>query len=94
MEPEVARRLFEEGALLVLLDVPVRTEVGIDCYMWQAGPRFKGVKMIPPGLHFVYYRWVGPARVSKQSASIGGYIYSMQVRLGICHSTRKRVCIV
>ena len=57
MEPEVARRLFDEGALLVLLDVPVRTEIGIDCYIWRVGPRFKGVKMIPPGLHFVYYRY-------------------------------------
>ncbi|XP_035513277.1 protein AAR2 homolog [Morone saxatilis] len=55
MDPDVARRLFEEGATLVLLGVPQGTELGIDCKSWQVGPRFKGVKMIPPGLHFLHY---------------------------------------
>ena len=56
MDQEVARRLFAEGAALVLLDVPERTEVGIDYNCWNVGPRFKGIKMIPPGFHFVFYR--------------------------------------
>ena len=56
MSQEVARRLFEEGAVLVLLDVPERTEVGIDYNCWTVGPRFRGIKMIPPGFHFVFYR--------------------------------------
>lgn len=60
MDPDVARRLFEEGAFLVLLGVPQGTELGIDCKSWQVGPRFKGVKMIPPGLHFLHYCSVNP----------------------------------
>lgn len=60
MDPDVARRLFEEGATLVLLGVPQGTELGIDCKSWQVGPRFKGVKMIPPGLHFLHYCSVNP----------------------------------
>jgi len=55
MDQELAKRLFEEGAVLVLLDVPERTEFGIDYNCWSVGPRFKGIKMIPPGLHLVYY---------------------------------------
>ncbi|KAL1021589.1 hypothetical protein UPYG_G00015250 [Umbra pygmaea] len=55
MDPEVARSLFEEGATLVLLGVPEGTELGIDYKCWQVGPRFRGVKMIPPGLHFLHY---------------------------------------
>lgn len=55
MDPDVARRLFEEGATLVLLGVPRGTELGIDCKIWQIGPKFRGVKMIPPGLHFLHY---------------------------------------
>lgn len=55
MDPDVARRLFEEGATLVLLGVPRGTELGIDCKSWQVGPKFRGVKMIPPGLHFLHY---------------------------------------
>jgi len=55
MDPQVARRLLVEGATLVLLDVPAGTEIGIDMNSWNIGQKFKGVKMIPPGLHFVYY---------------------------------------
>lgn len=56
MDQDLARSLFEEGAALVLLDVPARTEFGIDYNYWTVGPKFKGVKMIPPGFHFVFYR--------------------------------------
>lgn len=60
MDPDVARRLFEEGATLVLLGVPEGTELGIDYKSWQVGPRFRGVKMIPPGLHFLHYCSANP----------------------------------
>ncbi|KAL5463941.1 hypothetical protein EMCRGX_G032893 [Ephydatia muelleri] len=55
MDQKVAKKLFEEGAFLVLLDVPEKVEFGIDYNCWNVGPLFKGVKMIPPGLHFVFY---------------------------------------
>lgn len=55
MDHEVARGLFEEGATLVLLCVPDGTELGLDYKTWTLGPRFRGVKMIPPGLHFLHY---------------------------------------
>ena len=58
MDQEVARQLFAEGAVLVLLDVPEGTEFGIDYNSWQVGPKFKGIKMIPPGFHFIFYRHV------------------------------------
>lgn len=57
MDQEVARQLFAEGATLVLLDVPEGTEFGIDYNSWHVGQKFKGVKMIPPGFHFVFYRY-------------------------------------
>ena len=50
VDREVAQRLFEVGAAVVLLDVPVGTEVGIDMNSWNVGNKFKGIKMIPPGL--------------------------------------------
>lgn len=55
---EFAQKLFEEGAALILLNVPPGTEIGIDLHSWNVGPRFKGIKLIPPGLHFIYYRYV------------------------------------
>lgn len=57
MDQEVARQLFAEGAVLVLLDVPEGTEFGIDYNSWHVGPKFKGIKMIPPGFHFIFYRY-------------------------------------
>ena len=56
MDQETAQILFHEGGTLIFLNVPEGTEFGIDCNSWDVGPLFKGVKMIPPGFHFVYYR--------------------------------------
>ena len=56
MDNETAKRLMSVGGTVVLLDVPAGTEVGIDVNSWNAGPNFKGIKMIPPGIHFVYWR--------------------------------------
>ncbi|CAK8683735.1 protein AAR2 homolog [Clavelina lepadiformis] len=58
MDQETARALFNEGAFLLLFDVPEGTEFGIDWNNWTTGPLFKGVKMIPPGVHFVFYNAV------------------------------------
>ena len=57
MDQPTARHLFDEGAIFLFLDVPVGTEFGIDYNSWQVGAKFKGVKMIPPGIHFIYYRY-------------------------------------
>ncbi len=61
MPPDVARSLSESGATLLLLDFPVGAEFGIDLCSWNTGERFKGVKMIPPGVHFVH--WSSVSRV-------------------------------
>lgn len=52
---EEARILFQDGAILILLDMPVGSEFGIDMKVWNTAERFKGIKMIPPGLHFIHY---------------------------------------
>ena len=56
MDQATARHLFEVGAMVVLLDVPPGTEIGIDMHSWQTGENFKGIKMIPPGLHYIYFK--------------------------------------
>ncbi|WVZ83675.1 hypothetical protein U9M48_030800 [Paspalum notatum var. saurae] len=55
MDPEAAAELVRKGATLLFLDVPQRTLFGIDSQMFAVGPKFKGIKMVPPGPHFVYY---------------------------------------
>lgn len=56
MDQILAQRLLVEGATLVMLDVPVGTEFGIDLKSWNTVDNFKGIKMIPPGFHYVHYR--------------------------------------
>jgi A1 cistron-splicing factor AAR2 len=54
-DAEQARRLVETGGSLLLLDVPPSTQFGINQQMFLVGPKFRGLKMLPPGPHFVYY---------------------------------------
>lgn len=56
MDQDVAQTLFMQGATLVLLDVPIGTDIGIDIKSWNTEENFKGIKMIPPGIHYVHYR--------------------------------------
>ncbi|KAF9989826.1 a1-alpha2 repression [Mortierella antarctica] len=56
MDNDTLKRLFRAGAILLVLDAPHnQLEFGIDVNCWNTGPRFKGIKLIPPGAHFVYY---------------------------------------
>jgi len=55
MDPEIARKLLVEGACIVVLGVPPGTQFGLDMNSWNIGDKFMGVKMIPQGIHFVYY---------------------------------------
>lgn len=55
MDQETAKSLFIEGGTFIFLNVPEGTEFGIDMKSWNTGERFRGVKMIPPGLHYIFY---------------------------------------
>lgn len=55
MDQQTANALFDAGACLLFLEAPPNLEFGIDYNSWIIGPLFKGVKLIPPGLHFIYF---------------------------------------
>ena len=69
MDPETAKQLFDGGATVVFLDVPQNTEVGIDMNVWRTGDRFKGLKMLPPGLHMLHYSAVGKEGIAAPRTS-------------------------
>ncbi|KAF2295380.1 hypothetical protein GH714_032708 [Hevea brasiliensis] len=71
MDPETALEFVKHGATLLLLDVPQYTLLGIDTQMFTVGPAFKGIKMIPPGPHFVYYS--SSSRNGKEFSPIIGF---------------------
>ncbi|KAM8701935.1 hypothetical protein ACLKA7_007978 [Drosophila subpalustris] len=60
MDPELALRLLADGAVLVIAGVPVGTEFGVDLCSYTIGPDFRGVKMIPPGVHYIWCASRGP----------------------------------
>lgn len=64
VDPSIGDRLLAQGATLVFLDVPAGTEFGVDMQTNVVGDNFRGVKLIPAGLHFVHY-----SAVSKTGAS-------------------------
>ncbi|XP_067678735.1 protein AAR2 homolog [Haliotis asinina] len=77
MDQQTAQVLFREGATFIFLDVPVNTEFGIDYDSWQVGPNFRGVKMIPPGIHFVYF---SACNKEGQTAPRSGFFHNFQPR--------------
>uniref|UniRef100_A0A6B2EBW6 Protein AAR2 homolog n=1 Tax=Phlebotomus kandelakii TaxID=1109342 RepID=A0A6B2EBW6_9DIPT len=60
MDQKTALHRFQHGAFLIIAGVPPKTEFGIDCCKFVIAEKFRGVKMIPPGPHFVYCASVGP----------------------------------
>jgi A1 cistron-splicing factor AAR2 len=70
---QVAELLVHEGGSLVIIGVPEGTEIGIDYNSWNVGHQFKGIKMIPPGLHFIYYSAVN--KDQSQTAPRTGFFY-------------------
>lgn len=69
---DMARILYEEGALLIIAGVPVGTEFGVDLSVNKVDEMFRGVKMIPPGTHFVYTAAEG---VYGDTASRVGFVH-------------------
>lgn len=72
---DIALKLFEEGAILIISGIPVGTEFGVDLTAHKVGERFRGVKMIPPGTHYVYTAAQGPYG---DSANRVGFIHYFQ----------------
>ena len=53
LTPEQALDLTQRGAMIVCIDVPEGHEFGLDLRTYGVGPRFRGMKMIPPGTHLL-----------------------------------------
>ncbi|KAJ2758473.1 hypothetical protein IWQ56_005993, partial [Coemansia nantahalensis] len=75
MEQSAAQELFENGACLVVLDAPAGLEFGADLDTWETGPLFRGLKMIPPGIHYVHYSAVNN---DKQPGMRSGFFHDFR----------------
>ncbi|KAF8071287.1 CHX17 [Scenedesmus sp. PABB004] len=59
LDADAARALATHGASILLLDVPLGMPLGIDQQVFLTGPKFRGVKMMPPGVHFLSFQTQG-----------------------------------
>lgn len=79
IDQEHAKFLYEQHcAILVIEQLPVGSEFGIDLAAFTIGHKFKGVKMIPPGVHFVF-----AATTDKSNTHCGprsGFFYEFGVK--------------
>ncbi|XP_027203158.2 protein AAR2 homolog [Dermatophagoides pteronyssinus] len=57
-DQKTARLLVENYATLIVDQFPEGSEFGIDLFINYTGKNFLGLKMIPPGLHFVHFSLV------------------------------------
>eukprot|EP01130_Rhizamoeba_saxonica_P018385 TRINITY_DN9176_c0_g1_i1.p1 TRINITY_DN9176_c0_g1~~TRINITY_DN9176_c0_g1_i1.p1 ORF type:complete len:367 (+),score=68.09 TRINITY_DN9176_c0_g1_i1:39-1139(+) len=55
MDQTTANNLIDKTGTLLCLDVPSNILFGIDNQYWTTSDQFKGLKLIPPGPHFVYF---------------------------------------
>ncbi|KAL4132009.1 hypothetical protein QTP88_009230 [Uroleucon formosanum] len=81
MDQDRAMKLYLNGATAFFLDIPSGMEFGIDMMSWATGEKFKGIKMIPPGIHFVYY-------------SAADKYGNTAPRCGFFHNFKKGECLV
>ena len=56
MNQLIANKLNEEGAIILILEMQVGAEIGLDYNSWLVGTEFMGFKMINPGFHCLFYR--------------------------------------
>jgi A1 cistron-splicing factor AAR2 len=78
MDNATALEQFTHGAFFIFDHAPQGMDFGIDQHAWTIGPRFKGVKMIPPGLHFIHY---GFANDMRPRVGFFHFFQSKQVRV-------------
>lgn len=61
LHPSDAVRLTQAHAMLLVLDLPRGYQFGVDYWSFVSGAQFKGMKMVPAGVHYI---WTAPGRAA------------------------------
>ena len=78
---DTAKELLENGGTLIVENFPSGCEFGIDLSVNYTANKFMGFKLIPPGIHFVYFSYV------KQENS------SPRIGFFMCFQPKQVVCL-
>ena len=57
VDRDTVHQAFLNGAFFIFLDPPKLMDFGVDGAYWRIGPRFAGLKMIPPGPHLLTWKY-------------------------------------
>jgi len=79
LDPDKARELHNNGAAVLLLDVPVGTRVAFDQMIVMVAGAFKGWKMVPPGAHYLSYNAASRTGDFAPSVSVLCFLAGQQV---------------
>ncbi|XP_029655885.1 developmentally-regulated GTP-binding protein 1-like [Octopus sinensis] len=81
LSSEKAKELFRKNGIILLLNPPKETEIGINCKSWVTTLNFMGFKMVPDGNHFIYYNI---ANKHGDSSSRKGFFVHITGNMIIC----------
>lgn len=82
MNQDLANLYISQTGTLLCLDVPEKAEFGIDINCWVVGNMFKGIKLIPLGLHLIYMKYVLPSPSEGLTFSLeGGHRFSFFINI-------------
>lgn len=56
MPPEESKTFCDNGSYIFINGLPIGSEIGIDYYSWDLSGEFFGFKMVPPGVHLLYWK--------------------------------------
>uniref|UniRef100_A0A1A9W9Q2 Protein AAR2 homolog n=1 Tax=Glossina brevipalpis TaxID=37001 RepID=A0A1A9W9Q2_9MUSC len=79
MDQCIAKSLLNNGAVLIITGVPIRTLFGIDLSTYAIADNFRGVKMIPPGFHYVWCAATGPYGDSAPRVGFAHYFKAREI---------------
>lgn len=83
-DQEKAKYLVKKCSTFILENFSIGSEFGIDLSIHYTGNNFLGLKMIPPGLHFIYFSLVN--RQNNLVSPRSGFFYYFES--GECFVTR------
>ena len=55
LTPEEALQLYPKTGVILLINSPKGISIGLDNQEWQVTDRFRGFKLVPPGMHYLHY---------------------------------------
>ncbi|CAI2365948.1 unnamed protein product [Moneuplotes crassus] len=55
MDQQTANKLFKEYGCILLLNFPAQFDFNIDNQVWVTNDKFMGLKLVPPGGHYVHF---------------------------------------